>query len=379
MRIGISWAPRPDDTICANGLAQHVFFLAKLLRGLPAVRDVILLNCGFEPCMPADGEALMPDLTMVRPDEATELVDVVIEMSAGLDIAWLDHLRARGKKVVHLCCRQPYVGLIEPSIFQRGGYVARADRCDEIWIFPKDRIFGPMLEAVHRCPVHEVPFLWDPMFVDHRANALNAVGQQFGYEPVETQHAAPRALRVAIFEPNVSVMKCCMVPMLICDAAFRAEPGAIAEMRVLNAAHLEQHPTFSFMRNALDLHREERVYVDHRQDFAGYMSRLSDTVVAHQWQNDQSILYLDALYGGYPLIHNSTWLRALGYYYPEFDVSAGAHALVRAALQHDANHADYVRGARAFLAGLHPHSPENGARYFQQLLNVTASGRGREA
>ncbi|RQS52772.1 DUF2827 family protein [Burkholderia sp. Bp8986] len=379
MRIGISLATRPGHTIWDNGLGQNVFFLAKLLRALPAVRDVILLNCGFEMRMPADAEALMPDLKMLRPDEATELVDVVIEMSVGLDVAWLDHLRARGKKVVYLCCGQPYVGLIEPSIFQRGGYVARADRCDEIWILPKDRVFGPMLETLHRCPVHEVPFLWDPMFVDHRANALNAEGQHFGYVPATAPHAAPRALRVAIFEPNISVVKCCMVPMLICDAAFRAAPDTIAEMRVLNGAHLEQHPTFSFMRNGLDLHREGRVYVDHRHDFVDYMSRSSDTVVAHQWQNDQNILYLDALYGGYPLIHNSAWLRGFGYYYPEFEVSAGARALVRAARQHDANHADYVRDARTFLAGLHPHSPENGARYFQQLLSVTARGRGREA
>lgn len=170
-----------------------------------------------------------------------------------------------------------------------------------------------------------------------------------------------------------------MVPMLICDTAFRSAPGAIMEMRVLNGAHLEQHPTFSFMRNSLDLHREGRVHVDHRHDFADYMCRSSDTIVAHQWQNDQNILYLDALYGGYPLIHNSAWLCGFGYYYPEFDVSAGAQALVRAAQLHDAHHGDYVNGARAFLAGLHPLAPENGARYFQQLLNVTARGRGKES
>jgi hypothetical protein len=122
-------ATRSGHTIWDNGLGQNVFFLVKLLRALPAVRDVVLLNCGAEPRMPADAEALMPDLKLLRPNEATELVDVVIEMSGGLDVEWLDYLRARGKKVVYLCCGQPYVGRIDAT---RSGYcrkTAYSDRC----------------------------------------------------------------------------------------------------------------------------------------------------------------------------------------------------------------------------------------------------------
>ncbi|WP_175892807.1 DUF2827 family protein [Burkholderia cepacia] len=372
MRIGISLATRAGQTIWDNGLGQNVFFLAKLLRASPAVQDVVLLNCGSEPQLPDDIRALLPDLKLLPVKEATELIDVAIEMSGGLDVEWLDYLRARGKRVVYFCCGQPYVGLIEPSVFKRGAYFSRSDRCDEIWILPKDRVFRPMLETLHRCPVVEMPYLWDPMFVDQRARVLQDAGRRFGFELPDGATDVPRALRAAIFEPNISVVKCCMVPVLLCDMAFRAAPDSIADLTVLNGTKLEGHPTFSFMRNTLDLNRAGRVHVDQRHDFVEFMSRAADTVVAHQWQNDQNNLHLDALYGGYPLVHNAAWLSGFGYYYPDFDVQAGAQALIRASRQHDEGFADYKRRSRAFLARLHPLAQENGARYFQQLLHVDA-------
>ncbi|KVT12758.1 hypothetical protein WT24_11915 [Burkholderia sp. MSMB1078WGS] len=375
MRIGISLVTRAGQSIWDNGLGQNVFFLIKLLKALPAVRDVVLLNCGPEPQLPDDIRALLPDLKLLSPQQATDAIDIAIEMSGGLDIEWLDHLRARGKRTVYFCCGQPYVGLIEPSVFKRGGYFSRANRCDEIWILPKDRVFRPMLETLHRCPVFEVPYLWDPMFIDQRARLLGGVGRHFGFQPTQRLPEVTRALRVAIFEPNISVVKCCMLPMLIADTAYRCAPDAVAELTVLNSAHFEQHPTFSFMRNALELTGAGLVRVDHRHDFVDFMSHAADAVVAHQWQNDQNNLHLDALYGGYPLVHNSAWLSGLGYYYPDFDVQAGAQALVRAARQHDAKVADYKRDVCAFLGRLHPLAEENGARYFKQLLHVSARGR----
>ncbi|SDE26246.1 DUF2827 family protein [Paraburkholderia lycopersici] len=372
MRIGISLATRAGQTIWDNGLGQNVFFLVKLLRALPAVRDVVLLNCGTESQLSDDILALLPDLKLLSPKEATELIDIAIEMGGGLEVEWLDYFRARGKRVVYFCCGQPYVGLIEPSVFKREGYFSRTDRCDEIWILPKDRAFSPMLETLHRCPVFEVPYLWDPMFVDQRVGVLNNAGRHFGFEPTNGSHDTPRALRVAIFEPNISVVKCCMVPMLLCDTAFRSAPNTITDVSVLNSAQLEQHPTFLFTRNALELNRADRVHLDRRHDFAEFMSRAADAVVAHQWQNDQNNLHLDALYGAYPLVHNSAWLSEYGYYYPDFDVQAGAQALMRAARQHDAGFADYKRRALSFLVRLSPLARENGERYFQQLLHVTA-------
>nr|WP_240659249.1 DUF2827 family protein [Paraburkholderia kururiensis] len=387
------------QSVWENGLGQNIFYFAQLLRTLPFVASVVLLNCGDQTCLAPGVEALAPGLALVPPREAADLVDVVFEMGGGLDVEWLDYVRARGTKVVFFCCGQPYVGLVEPSVFRRGGYFSRARRCDEVWVLPKDRTLMPMLGALHRCPVHEVPFLWDSAFIAQRAAEVAAAGFAFGHTPQARSAAAadrdshrsasgrtparmpgsppsgspaPRALRVAIFEPNISVVKCCVIPMLLCDVAFREEPRAIARMHVLNSVQMQDQPTFAFLLRSLDLHRRERVTPGQRHDFAGYMSQYADTVVAHQWHNEQNILHLDALYGGYPLVHNSPWLAALGYYYEGSDIAQGAAQLLHVARHHDGHHDDYVRRAHAFLATLSPQAPHNRTAYARSLLQLGA-------
>jgi hypothetical protein len=374
MRIGISILTHEGQNIWENGLGQNVFFLAQLLRALPAVSDVILLNCGDQRALPSEAEQAAFGLPLVPMRAATDRIDVAIEMGGGLDIEWVDYLRALGKKVVFMCCGQPYVGLIEPTVFKKRGFFSRAQRCDEVWILPKDRALASMLEALHRCPVFEVPYLWDPVFLEQRAQVVKEAGFQFGYQPGERkpEHDAPRALRVAVFEPNISVVKCFAIPALVCDTAFRMEPEAIARLNLLNTVQMREHMTFTFLLRSLDLYRNDKVHLDSRHDFAGYMSQFADVVVSHQWQNDQNFVYLDALYGGYPLVHNSAWLKDMGYYYEGSDIAAGAKQLLRIAHEHDASHDGHMRRARDFIATLSPLHAANRERYAQRLLQLSA-------
>ncbi|KVD09048.1 hypothetical protein WI80_14245 [Burkholderia ubonensis] len=376
MRIGISVLTHAGHSIWENGLGQNVFFFAQLLRKLPFVTDIVLLNCGDQESVAPEATETAFDMRLVAPRDATDLVDVVFEMGGGLDVEWLDYIRTLGKKVVFFCCGQPYAGLIEPTVFKnKNGYFSRATRCDEIWILAKDRVFAPMLRSLHRCPVVEVPFLWDPVFIDRRAREIEAAGLRFGCRPMQGLQS-PRRLRAAIFEPNISVVKCCTIPLLICETAFRRDAESIDSVSILNSVHMKDHPTFSFLVGSLALNERGKLHIDKRHDFVGYASQFVDAVVAHQWHNDQNIAYLDALYGGYPLIHNSEWLRSVGYFYSDSNVEEGADQLLNAAYMHDVAYDGYVAQAKAFLARLNPAHPRNRSDYARTMLALnTADGR----
>ncbi|EJL89167.1 Protein of unknown function (DUF2827) [Polaromonas sp. CF318] len=375
MRIGISVLTHAGQNIWENGLGQNVIFLAQAFQKLPFVQSVVLLNGGDQSTMPPQVNMDALGLRMMSAHEATDHIDLAIEMAGALDVKWLDYLRAQGKKVVWYCAGQPYVGLIEPSVFDRPGFFSRADRCDEIWILPKDfSAFAPMLRALHRCPVHEVPYIWSPQFLDARARELEKEGYAFGYKA----RAAGAGLRVAIFEPNVSVVKCTNIPMLVCDEAFRADPAQVNFMHVLNTLHLKDHPTLLYLANSLDLVKQQKAIFQGRHDFAGYMVQHADAVVAHQWQNDQNYNYLDALHGNYPLIHNSPWLRDAGYsdyYYPDFNTVEGGRKLLLAASQHDSRLEQHRQQARRVITSVDPFAHANLqslARRLQALFSNTA-------
>ena len=369
MRIGISVLTHTGQSIWQNGLGQNVLFLAQLFSKLSFVDEVILLDSGDQGQLPPEAHASSP-YRILKPRDATDLLDVVIEMAGGLDVEWLDYMRARGAKVVFHACGQPYVGLIEPIVFGKSGYAARPTRCDAIWILRKDRSFKEMLQALHRCPVFEAPYLWSPEFIEQRKRVLAEHGLNFGYQPPEPG-AIRQPLSVAIFEPNISVVKASAIPMLICDDAFRADPDAITAMHVLNSMHMAEHATFNYLANSLELVKAKRACFEGRHDFPGYMAQHANAVVCHHWRNEQNTAYLDALYGNYPLIHNSQWLgKQAGYYYPGFDVAVGADQLVWAAYHHHEYLDDYRRSAQSFLSALHPEARGNLDHYARLLLQL---------
>jgi hypothetical protein len=100
----------------------------------------------------------------------------------------------------------------------------------------------------------------------------------------------------------------------------------------------------------------------------GYTAQHIDLLVTHQWQHEHYHLCLDALYGGYPVVHNAPFFQSGGYYYPEFDIAAGAQCLLAAATHHDADLDGYHRRTRQLIDGCSPLSAENSARYARRLL-----------
>ncbi|PQV50644.1 DUF2827 domain-containing protein [Paraburkholderia sp. BL21I4N1] len=371
MRIGISVVTHAGQNIWQNGLGQNVIFLAELFQRLPFVQSVVLIDVGDQGVMPAQVDLAARNLRLMRTHEATDQVDVIVEMGGALDIEWLDLMRARGKKVAFYCCGQPYVGLAEPAVFSKPTHASRPDRCDEVWYLPKDAAFAPMMRMLHRCEVHEAPFVWHPQFIQQRMQEVEALGMRYGYAAHDTTTAgARRGLRVAIFEPNISVVKTSLVPMLVCDEAYRADPGAVETMHVLNTLHLKDHPTMLYLANSLDLVREHKATFHGRHDIVGFMVQHADAIVSHQWQNDQNYGYLDALYGDYPLVHNSPWLRDAGYYYRGFDARAGAAQLQHAAVGHASGLDDYRARSQRLFAEVDPFSQHNLDAYADRLLHL---------
>ena len=372
MRIGISVLTHSGQNIWQNGLGQNVIFLSELFQRLPFVQSVSLIDVGDQSAMPPQVDTNSRDLRILKAREATDEVDVIIEMSGALDVQWLDLMRARGRKVVYFCCGQPFVALAEPAVFNKPTHAWRPDRCDEVWLLPKDEAFAPMMRAFHRCDVHIAPYIWHSHFVERRVQeVVGVLGVQYGYQPRAAGADGERAgLRVAIFEPNISVVKTSSIPMLVCDEAYRADPSSVAAMHVLNTLHLKDHPTMLYFANSLDLVRQHKATFHGRHDIVGFVTQNADAMVSHQWQNDQNYSYMDALYGDYPLIHNSPWLRDAGYYYPGFDAQQGAAQLLRAAREHESHLDDYRARTRRVFHAVDPFNPHNLDGYAARLLHL---------
>jgi hypothetical protein len=364
LRVGVSiFVRKGQQSLWENGIFQNCIFLVMLLMRSPLVESTFLVAGGGDGG-PDDAKNFLADspVPIIDMNEAAATLDVMIEMSAQLNRAWVVAFRERGGKIVSMRVGNDYVIDIERMVFGKPqGLLITGAPYHEVWTLPEyESTCVPYFRSAFRCPVRVMPHLWSPLVLQREAQRLPE-GVSFGYRPGRGRW------RVGIFEPNICMVKTGFIPLFACEAAHRVNPGLLEQVWAYNTLHLKTHTGFSSFANSLDIVKHGLVSFEARYPFCQIVAANVDVVVSHQWENAQNYVYYEALYGGYPLVHNSPLIGDCGYRYHEFDCEEGGRALQRAYAEHDAHFDSYQQTARAFLARLDPESETNVRIYTDAL------------
>jgi hypothetical protein len=366
LKVGVTIFLRAgQQSIWENGIFQNCFFLIMLLQRSPLVSQAYLVNGGDgDPDQAKEFLAFAP-APVLDLNTAHEQLDIVIQLSAQLNPDWVRGFKARGGRVVALQVANDYVIDIERMIFNKpAGLLISGSPYDAVWTLAQyERTCVGYYEAALRAPVRIMQHLWSPVLLE-RAIAARKEPFSFGYVPGRSRW------RVGIFEPNICMVKTSHVAMMAADVAHRQDPTFIEQLRVYNSFHLREHADFVGFARSLNLVQQGRAMFDARIPIYEAMCCDVDAVLAHHWENGQNYLYYEALYGGYPLIHNSSFLQGCGYAYPGFDCIEGALALRQAFAEHDQRLPDYRAQVQGLLARLDPESPTNVADYTAALQEI---------
>jgi hypothetical protein len=375
INVGISVFATPGANIWNNGINQNIALLGQRLKASDAVERVWFLNGGDAAALPDSLQFGGFGIPPVKPQEVTHELDVVIEMGAILPAEWMRHAHACGVKFVGFGVGHNYNAVAETIIFNKKGGMHLTDPAlrVETWGLPQHtKTCTPMMQTLTRKPVIEMPHLWSPYFLDASIRETEAKGHTFGFNP-DRSKKENRGWRAAIFEPNIAVGKNCWIPILVCEHAYRTNPDAVSRMMVMNSFHMKEHQTFLRFALNLDLNKNGLASYEPRVKFAHLMAEHHmDVVVAHHWEWGQNYAYYDALYGGYPLVHNSEFLLrdGVGIYYPGFSARKGGDVFIEAWNQPPEFWQDYKKKADSFLKTLHPEHPENIRIFTERLLHV---------
>lgn len=378
MNIGISLPALHKPDAEANDPYLCLAFLLMLLRSSPWVDALYLLDprpstsgATLHPIVQASG---VRDLHVTQPQDVTHALDMVIELGARLPVAWLRHVRALGARIVLYLVEQPYTRLMEKPIFGRADEpLFNGAPWHEVWLRPSHAHAGlPLMRTLARVPVHEMPPLWSPFWLDQQVAALHTQGLAFGFDP-ESRRAPAPGWRVGIFDANVSVTSNCTVPLLACDHACRQQPGAVARVMATRTLHMKEHLTFNRLASSLDCTRQGKASYEPPLSFAEGAARFGlDAVVTHQWEDGLNDACHDVLAGGYPLVHNDPTLQraGVGQYYAGFGAADAGQALLQAWAREPGYWQDHQRTSSAWLRRLSPTDPANGAAYQQRLQSA---------
>ncbi|WP_322013618.1 DUF2827 domain-containing protein [Paraburkholderia sp. J12] len=365
LRVGVSIFVRKGggQSMWENGIFQNCLFLVMLLMRSPIVSETYLVIGGSD-ATPDDARDFLAGapVPIIDMNEAASKLDVMIEMSAQLAKDWVVAFRERGGKTVSMRVGNDYVIDIERMIFDKPqGLLISGAPYHEVWTLAEyERSCKPYYESTFRAPVRLMPHLWSPLVLD-REMARQHPGQRFEYQP------GRRRWRAGIFEPNICMVKTSFIPMLVCETAHRENADMLERVSVYNTFHLKEHAGFSNFALDLDIVRHGIATFEGRFPFAEAVTNHVDVIVSHHWENAQNYVYYEALYGGFPLVHNSHLIGNCGYRYHEFDCEEGGRVMNQAFVGHDENFAAYRATANAFLRTLDPESEENVRTYSEAL------------
>ena len=372
-KIGITFNLESQVTdILANGANQNVIHLYHLFQHSDLIKDVVLVSWGPEKrTTPPEGFMLEGmNLKFAYVEDIIDELDVLIEGTLVIEPSQVTRMHDHGGKVVCYKMGNDFIMDMENFLFdKKAGRVFNGTTFDAVWMIPQhENTCKSYFSIMYHCPSYVVPAIWSPIFCDQVIKRIKEEHNlDFGYKPNLDQ----KAKRIASFEANINVVKTCFTPILICEQAYRQHPEKIKNVYLCNTYDKKDNPTFFNFIGRTDLVKDGVMTVEGRYQMPDFLTRYVDIVLSHQWENGLNYAYNDALYGGYPFIHNSKLIpKGIGYYYEQFDAFEGAKVLLDIIDNHDKHHEEYVKRANEYLDSQLPTNPVNIYMYEKEIKRL---------
>ncbi len=326
LRVGVTLSRPLDDLpnlLWSSGINQNAVLLAMLMRRLPDVAFVAMVDCSGQPGPhPLATWAGMPTMP---PEDASESLDILIEVGGRARPQLMRRLRSRGGKLVSYMAGNAMVMNFEAlSSGLPHGETVSEERFDAVWITPQHWHMNRDLCRITRSDTVAItPHIWEPVFFD-------LFSREAGLDPFYKRGDAEKPWRLAVLEPNINVLKTFHLPLLVAEEGFRRAPESIDSVLLFNTKLFVGVPHFDEFTTSLDLFKAGKLFTEGRFSTPNVLALHADAVIVHQWENDLNYLYWDVLWTGHPLIHNSPSAREVGYYYDSFDPADGGRVLADA-------------------------------------------------
>ena len=342
--MNIALTVRVNHPIFGNGQQQNIIFFADMIKSL-----------GHEPFFIAEQKELnnivapqhfeYPILTQEELYFNDLSVDYFISIAWSPSLEYITKLKKRKGPLERVALHYGNRMFCDFDMpIRKNNYLPIEHRgIDQVWTSPHFENSIEYYKAYYNIEeVYVAPYLWSPKFMDLFEEKLNKEGRSAFYNK-------DKAKNIGIFEPNLTVYKCSTIPALICGGALKHKPEAFNKVIISSVKnYMKSSPFFNYYFKTIAGLNDDILETESRLSTIHALADRCSYIVSHQMHVDLNYLYLEALYLGVPLIHNSVALKDYGYYYPEHEVPKGIKQLLKALAEHDDNLEEYLeKGAEA--------------------------------
>lgn len=337
--VFISSVRQVEQQLSTNGLFQNIFMLYKLFEG-----------AGYLPFLLVDDNKKHPESKLYekfRTIDASEWaakpfrLHVYIEMGMSCGTQIRELFKRAGAKTFKL-----YLGNILNIDIETPTFHAGVNFChhmvgeiETILVSPHYDFHQEYAAAINKVypRVGIAPYVWDPMFIQDQLDIY--------------RHRITPPYSFTIIEPNISFQKCSLIPLMIVESYYRANPTKVHEIAAINGTKLMESPHFKqTILPTLEIQKKGRLHLLGRADTREINKTLNtNIVIQHNVNNEYNYIFMEHLMMGFPVIHNFAVFKDYGYYYEGNDIAAGV-ALIDNVVQHHHERAEAYKAAARQLA-----------------------------
>jgi len=354
-KIGITFTvPNVAMDIFTNGIKQNVLYLYDLLKNIGYDVYFFVTDKEYDLVKTTNFWNSSGKYKYIKISKMCSYpMHVVIQIGFQLSGKEIFFFKECGAKVVFYVCGNKYLIDGESCLYKpEDDYDFQYNEMgnihfDEIWLIPQMvNSCTHYLKTFFRAKTIEVPFIWSPFVMENYEKEL---GKTIKYVNRGVQKS------VAVFEPNLSLMKWCLPALLVCENAHRTlrDNSLIKYVYATNIVDTSNKSfntkQFNKIVKSLDIFTTKKLSIEARYNSLFFMSKYSDIAVSFQTENNLNYLYLDMAWMGWPIVHNANLCKDVGYYYDGYNYEEGGYVLKNVILTHDENVAKYTEKNRKVI------------------------------
>lgn len=304
-------------------------------------------------------------------NEALAKIDLYVSVCVSLNEPEIQAIKSRGGKIVKAVMGNEYYIFSEKVLFQSGdvsSVISKGKGIDASWISP--HIYETnrdLYEALFDAPAYVSPYIWSPQFLMGHVEELEKAGFPTTYQPGTSKK------RICAFEPNISMNKTSIFPVVIAEKFHSLYPDEAGSFTMFGTSEIRKKKTFVKFASGLNVYRDKKLFFESRYPIAWSLLKHTDILLSHQQDLALNYLYFDAAWLGFPVVHNADFVPELGWYYKRYDAATAVKHLHEIIMVFDhvpGYREEYMAQSREYISKFLPEHSRNVKGYEDLILKL---------
>ena len=301
----------------SNGCVQQGIFIKQLLENLGFSCDYISIEKQYKRIHDiGDFVVFMDANTDLSKYHTFIFVSLNLASTENHDI--IENIKTHGIVCVNVICGNLYILHQEEFVFGHHNIIEKFINSfyDEYWVLEMYSFMTEYIQLLTCKPTYLLPYVWNDTILN---SYITNHKLQFDID----YHSVNRSkINILIFEPNMSIHKTCLVPLLIAENYNKLYKDKLNKVYVFCGTEVIKKRNTAFLKS-LSLYSDNKIECYNRIVMPSIIAliRRSNTyinvVVSHNIMNPLNFLHLELLTINIPFIHNCKPFIENGLYYDD--------------------------------------------------------------